>query len=351
MGDEQPSLPLPPDAEPAIPCGTELVPFLETAGAAGASGTKGLAPRDPLSIYLSEASRYPLLTAEEERRLALQFREDGDIAAAVRLATGNLRLVVGIAMRYRNSWHNILDLIQEGNVGLMRAIEKYDPHRGLRFSTYATWWIKAYMLKYLLDNWSLVRFATSNARRKVFFNLRREQERLRLQGIKPEPALLAKTLDVSEKDVEEITQVMDGKDVSLDAPPAGAETPLPPGRWLPAPQPLPDEVVAEEESRRILKRQFARFAASLPEREKVIFQDRLAAEEPSTLQDLADQFGMTREGIRQVEKRIVAAFREFVRTELSDYDLHAAGIKAAGKTSGRRSQERLAPEEGRGPRK
>ncbi len=296
----------------------------ETPSETPTDASTGLARIDPLTGYLREISRYPLLTAEEEQALARRFREDGDVQAAVELATGNLRLVVSIAMQYRSSYHNVLDLIQEGNVGLMKAIEKFDPHRGLRFSTYATWWIKAYMLKYLLDNWSLVRFGTSNERRKVFFNLRKEQERLRLQGIEPRPALLARQLDVPEQDVVEVGQALDSRDLSFDAP-LSDESGDTAASLLPAPQPLPDEVVAEEESRRMLREQFARFAKELPDRERAIFEERLAAEEPVTLQELADRFGMTREGIRQVEKRVVAAFREFVARELSDYDLQMAG--------------------------
>jgi RNA polymerase sigma-32 factor len=292
--------------------------------AEAASGTgSSLVRVDPLSGYLREISRYPLLSAEEEHALALRFREDGDVDAAIELATGNLRLVVSIAMQYRSSYHNVLDLIQEGNVGLMKAIEKFDPHRGLRFSTYATWWIKAYTLKYLLDNWSLVRFGTSNERRKVFFNLRKEQERLRQQGVDPQPALLARNLEVAEQDVVEVGRALDARDLSFDAP-LGDEPGATAGALLPAPQPLPDELVAEAESRRVLREQFACFAATLPERERAVFTERLAAEEPLTLQELADRFGMTREGIRQVEKRVVAAFREFVAEELTGYDLDLA---------------------------
>jgi RNA polymerase sigma-32 factor len=295
-------------------------PALEDAGGGG------LVRVDPLARYLREIARYPLLSAEEERDLARRIRGDGDVDAAVRLATGNLRLVVSIAMQYRGSWHNVLDLIGEGNVGLMQAVERFDPHRGLRFSTYATWWIKAYILKYLLDNWSLVRIGTSNTRRKVFFNLRKEQERLRLQGIEPRPALLARRLDVPEKDVREVGQALERKDVSIDAP-VGDDTSSAPGALLPAPQPLPDEVVAEQESRRILKEQFGRFAATLPERERAVFEERLAAEEPLTLQELADRFQMTREGIRQVEKRVVATFREFIERELAEYDFELLGVE------------------------
>jgi len=284
-----------------------------------------LARLDPLSRYLREVSAYSLLTAEEERELALSYRRDGDVQSAVRLATGNLRLVVSIAFQYRSTWQNVLDLIQEGNVGLMKAIERFDPHRGLRFSTYATWWVKAYMLKYLLDNWSLVKFGTSNARRKVFFNLRREQERLRLKGADARPADLARQLEVSEKDVVEVGQALDFKDASLDAPLGEGATDTH-ASLLPAVQPAPDEVVAEEESRRILREQFARFAAELAPREKAVFQDRLAAEDPLTLQELADRFKMTREGMRQVEKRLVKSFKTFVEHEMTGYDLRWQGI-------------------------
>jgi RNA polymerase sigma-32 factor len=310
---EAPDLPEPPGELP------DAAP-----GALAPLGPTGLARVDPLFRYFHDISRYPLLTPEEEHDLAVRYRDDGDLTAAVRLATGNLRLVVSVAMKYRHNWMNLLDLIQEGNVGLMKAVEKFDPHRGLRFSTYATWWIKAYMLKYLLDNWSLVRIGTSNARKKVFFNLRRERERLRAQGVEPEPAMLARALDVSEQDVVEVGRALDAADLSLDVPIGDnpGDTHL---ASLASSQPRPDEAAAREESREILKKQFERFASGLPERERAVFEQRLASEEPATLQSLAERFGMTREGMRQVEKRVVAAFRDFVRSELSEYVVDLAG--------------------------
>ena len=316
---EEPDLPEEEGGEddPARGALAEVVPELPA--------TTSLARLDPLTGYLREISSYQLLSAEEEKALAHSFRDDGDVQAAVKLATGNLRLVVSIAFQYRRTWQNVLDLIQEGNVGLMKAIEKFDPHRGLRFSTYATWWIKAYMLKYLLDNWSLVRFGTSNARRKVFFNLRREQERLRLKGVAARPEDLARQLDVSEKDINEVGLALDHKDASLDAP-LGEDGASSHAALLPALQPAPDEVVAEEESQRILREQFARFAVTLKERERAVFEERLAAEEPLTLQVLAERFDMTREGMRQVEKRVVAAFKRFVEDEMAGYDLEMHGV-------------------------
>jgi RNA polymerase sigma-32 factor len=315
-----------PPPEPENPVeGEALVPAPAPDNLPAPSGTTSLARLDPLTGYLREISSYQLLTADEEKALARSFREDGDMQAAVKLATGNLRLVVRIAFQYRRTWQNVLDLIQEGNVGLMKAIEKFDPHRGLRFSTYATWWVKAYMLKYLLDNWSLVRFGTSNARRKVFFNLRREQERLRVKGVEARPEELARQLEVSEKDIHEVGGALDHKDASLDQP-LGDDGGTTHAALLPACQPAPDEVVAEEESQRLLKEQFARFAARLKERERAVFEERLAAEEPLTLQVLADRFAMTKEGMRQVEKRVVAAFKRFVEDEMSGYDLQMHGV-------------------------
>ena len=315
------------------PIDDDEVPPFEELGAPTISPDQALVPAgrdleraDPLTRYFMEIARYPLLSPEEVQVLARRVRDDGDLGAARRLATGNLRLVVSIALQFRQTWNNLLDLIQEGNVGLMKAIEKFDPDRNLRFSTYATWWIRAYILKYILDNWSLVRVSTSNDRRKAFFNLRRERERLRAQGVEPEPRLLAERLGISEDDVREVGQALDASDLSLDAP-IGEDRDATPASFLPAPGPLPGQVAEEAESRRILKEQFARFAAALPERERAIFQDRLAAEDPATLQDLAQRFDMTREGVRQVEKRVVASFREFVMRELGGYVLDLAVAK------------------------
>src|SRR5882724_511609 len=194
----RPALPAIP-AIPAIPEGVSL-------------------PADPVRRYLAEIRGFPRLTREEEHDLAVRVREHGDRDAAARLATSNLRLVVQIAMDYRRSYLNMLDLIQEGNIGLLQGIKKYDPYRGVPFSAYAGYWIRAYLLKYLLDHWSLVRVGTTNARRKLFYNLKREQERLRSLGITAGTKLLARNLDADEQDVIEVSQALKGRDVSIDAP-------------------------------------------------------------------------------------------------------------------------------------
>jgi len=172
---------------------------------------------DPLARYLAEIRRYPALDRDEEVRLARAYRERGDREAAARMITSNLILVVHIARTFRRAVSNTLDLIQEGNVGLIQALERFDPDVGVRFSTYAGWWIKAYILKYLLDNARMVRVGTTNARRRLLYNLRRERRRLEAVGIAPGPKLLAERFGVSEKDVVDVERSLSGADLSLDA--------------------------------------------------------------------------------------------------------------------------------------
>jgi RNA polymerase sigma-32 factor len=177
-----------------------------------------LARRDPLAAYMSETRRYPLLTPEEEKELAVRLVEHGDTAAARRLIEANLRLVVKIAYEYRRAHRNLLDLVQEGNIGLIQAVGKFDPYRGVKLSTYSGWWIRAYILKYILNNWRLVKIGTTQAQRKLFFNLRKEREKLEQLGFTPTTALLAEKLDVPEKEVIEMERRLAAPEASLDAP-------------------------------------------------------------------------------------------------------------------------------------
>src|SRR5229473_3076540 len=206
---------------------------------------------DALQRYMAEVSRHRLLTREEEHDLAVRFRETQDPRIAYRLVTANLRLVVKIAHEYRRAAFNLLDLIQEGNVGLMQAVQKYDPFRGVKLSSYAAWWIRAYILRYLMDNWRMVKLGTTPAQRKLFFNLRKEQERLLGQGFEAQPALLAEKLEVSEQDVREMDQRLGNDEFSLDAP-AGAgndESRQTQGDRLAQPAEPVDERLASEELR------------------------------------------------------------------------------------------------------
>jgi RNA polymerase sigma-32 factor len=275
---------------------------------------------DPLRRYLAEIRAYPQLTREEQHDLALRVREKGDKEAAFRLATSNLRLVVRIAMDYRRSYLNLLDLVQEGNVGLLQAVGKYDPYRGVPFSAYAGYWIRAYILKYLLDHWSLVRVGTTNIRRKLFYNLKREQQRLRSLGVEPGPKLLARNLGAGEQDVIEVGAALKARDLSIDQPagPPGDEQDRFVWETMAAGGAGPEDQVAREEMQGILKEKIAAFAAGLKEKERYILESRLLADEPLTLQAIGDHFGTTREAVRQTEARLISRLKEYLRAEISD---------------------------------
>ena len=192
-----------------------------------AKGTS-VARIDPLTAYLNEIRRYEYLTEKEEQEFAVQLRETNDSNAAYRLTTSHLMLVVRVAMTFRRQWENMMDLIQEGNVGLLKAVKNFDPFRGVRLSSYATWWIRSYMLKYMLDNWRMVRVGTTNARRKLLYNLRKEKEKLENQGFEPTTKLLAEHFGVEEADVIDVQTSLGAGDISVDTPLSESEdsTPL-----------------------------------------------------------------------------------------------------------------------------
>ncbi len=274
-----------------------------------------LAQLDPLRRYLVEISRFEPLSAEEEHRLAILYREEGDTQAASKLVTSNLRLVVKIAMLYNRVYSNALDLIQEGNIGLMEAVKRFDPCKGARLPTYATWWIKAYIIKFILDNFRIVRVGTTNERRKLLFNLRSEKEKLRLQGIEPTPALIAQRLNVSLEDVQAVEQNIESTDVSLDSQISNNQS----TRYLDtlrATEELVDERLARGELKHLFHGKIQEFSQSLNHREMVILNERLIAEEPRTLQEIANQFGVTREAIRLNQKALVAKIKDYMQAEL-----------------------------------
>ena len=280
---------------------------------------QSLAKVDPFRRYLADIRRYPLLTREEEQELARRYRETGDREALFRLVTANLMMVVHVARSFRRAARNLLDLIQEGNIGLLQAIEKFDPEVGVRLPTYAGWWIRAYMVKFLLDNVRLVRVGTTNARRKLLRNLNKEKARLEAQGFDVGPKLLAEHFGVSETDVQDVQQALSGRDVSLDAPIGDDETRsreevfAKPGGDLRI-----DDEVARREMQERAQEAIGRFREDLSDRERAILDERVLSEEPLTLQALGDRFGTTREAVRQVEARLVKRLKEFLLDELGD---------------------------------
>jgi RNA polymerase sigma-32 factor len=285
-----------------------------------------LARADALQRYMAEVQRHPLLTREEEHDLAVRYVQTHDPNVAYRLVTANLRLVVKIAHEYRRAAFNLLDLIQEGNVGLMHAVQKYDPFRGVKLSSYAAWWIRAYILRYLMDNWRMVKLGTTQAQRKLFFNLRKEQEKLLSQGFEAAPKMLAERLDVSEDEVREMDQRLGNDEFSIDAPVAagGADEARQThgDRLVQSGAPV-DERLADEELRTIFKEKLAAFGKTLTaDKDRFLFEKRIAPEgdkEPLTLQQVGDTWGVTRERARQLEARLTDRLRDYLRKEMPDF--------------------------------
>jgi RNA polymerase sigma-32 factor len=277
-----------------------------------------LAPYDPLKRYLYEISRFHPLSREEEQELAARYHETGDREAAYRLITSNLKLVVKIAMIYRKVYRNLLDLIQEGNIGLLQALKRFDPFRGTRLPTYAAWWIKAYIIKFLLDNTRLVKIGTTNERRKILMNLQREKRELEAKGITPTTQLLAENLGVEESEILEVEKGMSSPEVSLDAPLGSADSDLRLGDSLRALEESVDDKIAQGEFRDLLQNKFAEFEETLSERERIILKQRLIAEEPETLQQIADRYGISREAVRVAEKKLTAKLKKYMSESFHD---------------------------------
>jgi RNA polymerase sigma-32 factor len=283
-----------------------------------ARGTGSLARRDPMAAYMADVRRYPLLTPEEEHSLAVKLVEHGDTNAARKMIEANLRLVVKIAYEYRRAHKNLLDLVQEGNIGLIQAVGKFDPYRGVKLSSYAAFWIRAYILKFILNNWRLVKIGTTQAQRKLFFNLRKEREKLEQLGFQPTTALLAEKLDVTEKEVIEMERRLAAPEASLDAPlgsgdDEGTRTRM---DYLPDDADRPDRAVAQSEFSQLLKGKLEAFAKTLEGREQTIFRERWLTDEPLTLQEIGDRYQVSRERARQLEKRMLDRLKKYLEAEL-----------------------------------
>jgi len=292
---------------PSLFKGTDLVP-------AGQSSNL-----DPLQVYLREISRYKLLSSKEEQDLIKRLTETGDIEVAKKLVMANLRLVVKIAMEYKSAYKNIMDLIQEGNMGLMKAVSKYNPDKGAKLSYYASWWIKSYILKFILDNFRLIKIGTTADQKKLFYNLMREKDRLLSQGIEPETKLLSENLGVSEKAVEEMNLRLssNGGEVSFDSPIGSGDGDSFLSDFLENDDENLDDAMAHKQGLKILEDKLSGFMEDLKPRDKEIFKKRLLSEVPPSLQSIADDYGVSRERIRQIEARLLDKLKvymsEFIR--------------------------------------
>jgi len=310
-----------PDGAPAPP---ELLPIpAPTAVPARARPERGVEATDALSRYMAELRLHAPISREEEQSLAVRWRDLGDLEAARTLVLANLRLVVKIAMEYRRSWTNLLDLIQEGNVGLMQAVQRFDPEQGVKLSSYAAYWIRAYMLKYLIDNIRMVRLGSTRAERKLFFRLNKEKRELERQGFEVEPKLLAERLDVTEQDVLSMEQRLAEGEVSFDAPLLGEDSDRTLGDLVSTGAASAEDEVGNRELREVFLSKVKEFAEGLEPRERQIVEQRVLAEEPRTLQELGDEFGVTRERVRQLEARLVKRLREYLQREVVDFEYYA----------------------------
>jgi RNA polymerase sigma-32 factor len=277
--------------------------------------------RSGLAAYLADIRRHPVMSREEEQRVATEYVTTGDQRLANRLVAANLRLVLKIALEYRTARSNLLDLVQEGNMGLVHAVQKFDPNRGVRLATYASWWMRAYMLKFILSNARLVKVGTTQAQRRLFFGLSRERARLEtLDGDAVDPRRLAAALNVREKDVVEMERRLAGGEASLDTP----------SRLGPDGRPGREIVVATEDSTRpdvqyetrelseAIAVRVEAFRRTLDGRDAVIFESRFATESASTLAEIATRFGLSRERVRQLEARIKSRLRADLYASLGD---------------------------------
>jgi len=280
---------------------------------------KSLVKYDPLQRYLMEISKHKLLSRDREHDLAVKIFEHDDREAAYEMVTSNLRLVVKIALEFQRVWmQNLLDLIQEGNIGLMQAVRKFDPYKNVKFSYYASFWIKAYILKFIMDNWRLVKIGTTQGQRKLFFKLKKEKQSLIEQGFDPKPKLLSERLGVTEKEIVDMDQRLDGWDVSLNAP-LSDDSDSEKIEFISYDSESVEEQVSKKQMDNLIHGKIEEFRKLMTKRENEIFDLRIFSDSPATLQEIGDRYGISRERVRQVEKNIITKMREFIREELPDF--------------------------------
>ena len=320
LGDDETELPvIDIDAETA-----EVYPE-DNAGAKLPVPSKSRLPslsgaRDALYLYMKEISKFPLLKPEEEHALALKVRDDNDPDAAFRLVSSHLRLVVRIAMEFQRRWmQNVLDLIQEGNVGLMRAVNKFDPDKGIKFSYYASFWIKAYILKFIMDNWRMVKIGTTQVQRKLFFNLNKERQKLIAQGFDPDASMLSERLGVSEDQINEMNQRMSFSDMSLNTRLDSDHESASHIDFLPALGPGVEDSLASDEIVNIVRSRLKSILPYLSEKEQFILKNRLLTDEPLTLREIGERYTITRERVRQLEARLLEKIKKHFAVDIKDF--------------------------------
>ena len=296
--------------------------FLIPVKKAKTSSSKALVKSDPIQSYLNEISRYKLLTREQEVELGQRIQEEGDQEAAYIMTTSNLRLVVKIALEFHRIWmQNLLDLIQEGNIGLVQAVKKFNPYKNVKFSYYASFWIKAYILKFIMDNWRMVKIGTTQGQRKLFFRLKKEKRLLIEQGFDPKPKLLSERLGVTEKEVVDMDQRLANWDLSLDEP-LKNDSNTERIEFINVDSDTSEDRVAKKEIEDILHTKVNKFKKTLNERELDIFDRRIFSDSPQTLQQIGEEYSISRERVRQIENNILKKMKVHFKKDMPDFDMY-----------------------------
>lgn len=278
---------------------------------APAGGERGLTTTDPVALYLREVRKYPLLTKEQEAELARKYFETKDPAAAQALVTSNLRFVVKVAAEYSRFGARLIDLIQEGNMGLMHAVREFNPYRGVRLITYAVWWIRGYIQEYLMKQYSLVKIGTTQNQKRLFYRLQKEKEALDALGETPDMAVIGERLGIPKEEVEEMNQRIRGRDVSLNQP-VDEESGSSLMDFQRAQDLSPDELLGNEEELSILREKIEQLRPQLNERENILLEERLLSDDPLTLQEIGEKYGITREAVRQAESRLLKKIKDLL---------------------------------------
>lgn len=268
---------------------------------------------DPLSLYLSHIRNHPILDADSQQKLAVRYKENNDLEAAQMLVLTNLRLVVKIAREYKRRWANLLELIQEGNVGLSEAIQRYDPFRHVKFTSYAQYWIRAMILNYLMNHFQPIKIGSTRAGRKLFYNLRKARAQLVQEGYaNPTPALVAEKLGVSEQDVIDVSRQLDQPALSIDQTAPGYETTTI-GDMIRDESENPEQTVENDDFYAKVHDVMESFAQTIDDpREQALWNRRLMADDPITLSDLGTEFHVSKERMRQIESRLKDRFKDYI---------------------------------------
>ena len=273
--------------------------------------------KNSLESYLTQINQFPLLTQEEEFKLATRYRKDNDIEAAQKLITSNLRFVVKVVFEYKSYGVKLLDLIQEGNIGLMMAVKKFDPYKGYRFISYAIWWIRAYIQNFIIKTWSLVKIGTTQAQKKLFYKIGKVRKALESdQDNEKKYEVLANDLDVAKEEIMEMEQRMSARDLSLDAP-FDEDHELTPLDLLQEGSVNQEDAVIAEQEKKILQAEVLDAMRRLNEKETFVIKNRIMAESPLTLQEIGDHLKLSRERVRQIESEALKKLKREMGSSIS----------------------------------